>query len=31
VNQGIPFVTIIADGRAYTMEEFATAIINGER
>jgi hypothetical protein len=29
--QGIPFVTIIADGRIYTVEEFAMTIINGER
>jgi 2-iminoacetate synthase ThiH len=31
MNQGIPFVTIIADGRIYTVEEFAMTIINGER
>jgi hypothetical protein len=31
LNQGIPFVTIIADGRVYTVEEFAMTIINGER
>jgi hypothetical protein len=30
MNQGIPFVTIIADGRIYTVEEFAMTIINGE-
>jgi hypothetical protein len=29
LNQGIPFVTIIADGRVYTAEEFAVTIING--
>ena len=27
LNQGIPFVTIIADGRVYTVEEFAMTII----
>ena len=31
LNQGIPFVTIIADGRVYTVEEFAMTIINGQR
>jgi hypothetical protein len=30
LNQGIPFVTIVADGRVYTAEEFALTIINGE-
>ena len=25
-----PFVTIVADGRVYTVEEFAMSIINGE-
>jgi hypothetical protein len=31
LNQGIPVVIIIADGRVYTVEEFAMTIINGER
>ena len=30
LNQGIPFVTIIADGRVYTVEEFAMTIIDEE-
>jgi hypothetical protein len=30
LQQGIPFVTIIADGRVYTVEEFALSIINDE-
>ena len=30
LNQGIPFVTIVADGRVYTAEEFALTIISGE-
>ena len=30
LNQGMPFVTIVADGRVYTVEEFALNIINGE-
>jgi hypothetical protein len=29
LNQGIPFVTVIADGRVYTVEEFDMNIING--
>jgi hypothetical protein len=28
LDQGLPFVTIIGDGRVYTVEEFALAIIN---
>ena len=28
LSQGIPFVTIIADDRTYTVEEFALSIIN---
>jgi hypothetical protein len=28
LNQGAPFVTITADGRVYTAEEFALSIIN---
>jgi hypothetical protein len=31
VNQGAPFVTITADGRVYTAEEFALSIINDAR
>ena len=31
LNEGFPFVTIIGDGRVYTVEEFAMTIINGER
>ena len=30
LKQGIPFITIIADGRVYTVEEFAMSIINDE-
>ena len=30
LSQGIPFVTIVADGRVYTAEEFALTIISGE-
>ena len=30
LNQGIPFVTIVADGRVYTAEEFALTITKGE-
>jgi hypothetical protein len=26
LKQGLPFVTIIADGRVYTVDEFATTI-----
>jgi hypothetical protein len=29
LDQGIPFVTIVADGRTYTTEEFALTIISG--
>jgi len=28
-NQGMPFVTIVADGRVYTAEEFALTVMNG--
>ena len=31
LNQGFPFVTIVGDGRIYTVEEFALTIINGAR
>ncbi|MGC2810455.1 MAG: hypothetical protein WA303_08740 [Bradyrhizobium sp.] len=32
LDQGLPFVTIIGDGRVYTVEEFALTIINhGDR
>ena len=30
LNQGMPFVTIVADGRVYTVEEFALTIIHGD-
>jgi len=30
LNQGMPFVTIVADGRVYTVEEFALTIIQGD-
>jgi hypothetical protein len=30
LSQGIPFVTIIADDRTYTVEEFALSIVNDE-
>ena len=29
LNRGLPFVTIVGDGRVYTVEEFALATING--
>ena len=29
-DEGMPFVTIVADGRVYTVEEFALTIINDE-
>ena len=28
--QGMPFVTVIADGRVYTADEFALTLQNGE-
>jgi len=28
LGQGMPFVTIVADGRVYTAEEFALTVIN---
>ena len=31
LNRGFPFVTIVGDGRVYTVEEFALTIINGAR
>ena len=31
LDQGIPFVSIIADGRFYTAEEFALTTINEDR
>ena len=30
-KQGMPFVTVIADGRVYTAEEFALTLQNDER
>jgi hypothetical protein len=29
LNRGFPFVTVVADGRVYTVEEFAKTVING--
>ena len=29
LDKGMPFVTIVADGRVYTAEEFARTVING--
>jgi hypothetical protein len=31
MNQGMTFVTVIADGRVYMAEEFATALNDGSR
>ena len=31
LNRGFPFVTIVGDGRVYTVEEFALTIIDGAR
>ena len=31
LRRGFPFVTIVGDGRVYTVEEFALTIINSER
>ena len=30
LDQGFPFVSIIGDGRVYTVEEFALTIINDQ-
>ena len=30
LDEGMPFVTIVADGRVYTVEEFAATITNGQ-
>ena len=30
LDEGMPFVTIVADGRVYTVEEFALTIMNDE-
>ena len=30
LDQGMPFVTVVADGRVYTVEEFALTTINDE-
>ena len=30
LDQGMPLVTIVADGRVYTAEEFAVTVINDE-
>jgi hypothetical protein len=29
LNRGFPFVTVVADGRVYTVEEFAKTVIDG--
>jgi len=29
LKRGFPFVTIVGDGRVYTVDEFAMTIING--
>ena len=31
LDQGLPFVSIIGEGRVYTVEEFALTIINHQR
>jgi hypothetical protein len=31
LNEGFPFVTIVGDGRVYTVKEFATTVGNDER
>ena len=31
LRRGFPFVTVVGDGRVYTVEEFALTIINGAR
>jgi hypothetical protein len=31
LNRGFPFVTVVADGRVYTVEEFAKTVINGRK
>ena len=28
LDEGMPFVTIVADGRVYTVDEFAATIVN---
>ena len=30
LDQGMPFVTIVSDGRVYTAQEFAVTVINDE-
>jgi hypothetical protein len=30
LNEGFPFVTIVGDGRVYTVKEFATTVGNDE-
>ena len=30
LNEGFPFVTIVGDGRVYTVKEFATTVGNNE-
>ncbi len=29
LERGFPFVTVVGDGRVYTVEEFARTVING--
>jgi hypothetical protein len=29
LKRGLPFVTVVGDGRIYTVEEFAMTVING--
>jgi hypothetical protein len=31
LKQGLPFVTVVADGRLYTVEEFANTLIDPEQ
>jgi hypothetical protein len=31
LNRGFPFVTVVADGRVYTVDEFAMTLINGRK
>ena len=31
LKQGLPFVTVVADGRLYTVEEFANTLIDSEQ
>jgi hypothetical protein len=31
LNRGLPFVTVVADGRVYTVDEFAMTVSNGRQ